>query len=104
MFDPSSGNNKEQLVFWLKTYHQCDARDPHVNAYGETYVSVVIPHDPILDRDEFIDSISVMSQTMKRCLVDIDVLLPNFGWVGKECIRDTLSWTTQHYRADQLCL
>ena len=23
MFDPSSGNNKEQLVFWIKTYQSC---------------------------------------------------------------------------------
>ena len=44
---------------------QCDACDPHVNAYGETYVSVVVPYDPTLDCDEFIDSISIMSQTMK---------------------------------------
>ena len=44
---------------------QHDACDPHVNAYGETYVSVVLPHDPTLDRDEFIDSISILSQMMK---------------------------------------
>ena len=78
-----------------------DAHDPHVDAYGETYVSVFLPHDPTLDHDEFIDSISIMSQMMKRCLPDIDVILPNFGWVSKECIRDTLSKTTQLYRVDQ---
>ena len=63
-----------------------DACDPHINAYGKTYVSAVIPHDPTLDHDEFIDSISIMSQMMKQCLLDIDVLLPNFGWASKEHI------------------
>ena len=32
MFDPSSGNNKEQLVFWLKTYHSrlnCPDKDDY---------------------------------------------------------------------------
>ena len=42
-----------------------------------------------------------MSQTMKQCLPDLDALLPNFGWVGKEHIRDTLDKTTQHYQADK---
>ena len=38
---------------------------------------------------------------MKRWVPDLDALLPNFGWVGKDCIRDTLTKTTQHYKADQ---
>ena len=39
---------------------------------------------------------------MLRCrLPDLDALLPNFGWVGKECICETLKKTTQHYKADQ---
>ena len=42
-----------------------------------------------------------MSQMMKRRLPDLDALLPNFGWVGKERIRDTLAKTTQHYQANK---
>ena len=46
-------------------------------------------------------SLSLMPQTLHRCLPDLDALLPNFGWVGKDRIRDTLEKTTQHYKADQ---
>ena len=38
---------------------------------------------------------------MKQRLPDLNALLPNFGWVGKDRIRDTLAKTTQHYKADQ---
>ena len=63
--------------------------------------------------DAAMDALSVMSQTMKCCLPNLNALLPNFGlpnlnallpyfgWVGKECIHDTLDKTTQHYKADQ---
>ena len=34
-------------------------------------------------------------------LPDLDALLPNFGWVGKEDIHETREKTTQHYRANQ---
>ena len=32
---------------------------------------------------------------------DLNALLPNFGWVSKEHIRDTLAKTSQHYQADK---
>ena len=38
---------------------------------------------------------------LHRRLPDLDALLPNFGWVGKERIHETLEKTTQHYKADQ---
>ena len=38
---------------------------------------------------------------LHRSLPDLDALLPNFGWVGKERIHETLEKTTQHYKADQ---
>ena len=38
---------------------------------------------------------------MKRRLPDLDALKPNFGWVSKECIKDTLDKTTQHYQAEK---
>ena len=51
--------------------------------------------------DAAVDALLVMSQQMKHRLPDLDALLPNFGWVGKERIHDTLEKTTQHYKADQ---
>ena len=42
-----------------------------------------------------------MPQTLRHCHPDLDALLPNFGWVGKDCICDTLEKATQHYKADQ---
>ena len=48
-----------------------------------------------------IDALSSLSQSIKRCLPDLDALLPNFGWVGKDCIQTTLGKTSQHYKADQ---
>ena len=48
-----------------------------------------------------LNTLSIMSQTMKRRLPDLNALLPNFGWVGKECIQDTLEKTTQCYQADK---
>ena len=46
-------------------------------------------------------SLSFLPQTLHRHLPDLDALLPNFGWVGKEHIRETLEKTTQQYKADQ---
>ena len=46
-------------------------------------------------------SLSLLPQTLRRRLPDLDALLPNFGWVGKDRIRDILEKTTQHYKADQ---
>ena len=48
-----------------------------------------------------LDALSIMSQTMKHHLPDLDALLPNFGWVSKERICSTLEMTSQHYKADQ---
>ena len=45
--------------------------------------------------------LSFLPQTLRRRLLDLDALLPNLGWVGKDRIRDTLEKTTQHYKADQ---
>ena len=81
-----------------------DGRDPRVDTYGEFHtLSVYTPEDSITQeqRDNAIDQVLLMSQTMKRRLPDLDALLPNFGWVGKDRIRDTLAKTTQHYKADQ---
>ena len=47
------------------------------------------------------DGLVAFPQTMKRCLPDLDALLPNFGWVSKEHICDTLAKTSQHYQADK---
>ena len=46
-------------------------------------------------------SLSFLPKTLCRRLPDLDALLPNFGWVGKEHICETLEKTTQHYKADQ---
>ena len=48
-----------------------------------------------------LDALSIMSQTMKHRLPDLDALLPIFGWVSKECIQSSLEKTSQHYKADQ---
>ena len=83
-----------------------DARNPRLDAYGELHtLSMYTPEDSLTQaqRNNTIDQILLMSQTMKRRLPDLDALLPNFGWVGKDRIHDTLDKTTQHYKADQ-CL
>ena len=43
----------------------------------------------------------ILPQTLHHHLPDLDALFPNFGWVGKERICETLEKTTQHYMADQ---
>ena len=48
-----------------------------------------------------IDTLSSLSQSIKRCLPDLDALLPNFGCVGKVHIWTTLEKTSQHYKTDQ---
>ena len=48
-----------------------------------------------------IDTLSPLSQSTKQHLLDLDALLPNFGWVGKDHIQTTLEKTSQHYKADQ---
>ena len=81
-----------------------DARDPRLDAYRAFHtLSVSTPEDLLtqVQRENAINQVLLMSQTMKRRLLDLDALLPNFGWVGKDQIRDTLDKTTQHYKADQ---
>ena len=51
-----------------------------------------------------IDALSSLSQSIKRHLPNLDALLPNFGWVRKDCIWTTLEKTSQHYKADQRIL
>ena len=48
-----------------------------------------------------LDPLVLLPQKMKHHLPDLDALLPNFGWVSKEYIWDTLEETTQLYQADQ---
>ena len=80
---------------------QChDMWDPGFDQYG----SSMAPSDsPITQEhhDATVDNLVIMSQTMKHHLPDLNALLPNFGWVGKEFIRNTLEKTSQHYQADQ---
>ena len=45
--------------------------------------------------------LSFLPQMLHRHLPDLDTLLLNFCWVGKEHIHETLKKTTQHYKADQ---
>ena len=80
-----------------------DGHDPRVDAYGEFHtLSRYTPEDSLTQaQHNAIEQVLLMLQTMKRRLPDLDALLPNFGWVGKDRIRDTLAKTTQHYKADQ---
>ena len=75
----------------IQTWH--DGRDPIVDSFGNVNSLILTPSDlPITQEhhEAVLDTLSIMSQTMKRRLPDLDVLLPNFGWVGKDHIRDTL--------------
>ena len=81
-----------------------DAHDPHIDPFGELYITSVTHTDDSITQEQFdhaIEQLIAVPQHMKRHLPDLDALLPNFDWVGKERIRDTLSKTTQHYVADQ---
>ena len=74
-----------------------DAHDPHIDPFGELYVTSITHTGDSITQEQFDHA----PQHMKRRLPDLDALLPNFSWVGKEHIHDTLSKTTQHYVADQ---
>ena len=81
-----------------------DTHDTHLELFGSQHTHSLNHGDTIIihDRpDAAVDGLIVFSQTMKRCLPDLDALLPNFGWVSKEHIRDTLAKTSQHYQADK---
>ena len=81
-----------------------DARDPRVDATGEMYFLDLHSHDQPITQEchSFVlDALKSLSQSIKQCLPDLDALLPNFGWVGKDRIQTTLENTSQHYMADQ---
>ena len=81
-----------------------DARDPHVNATGEMYFLDLHSHDQPITQEYHsfvLDALTSLSQSIKQCLPDLDALLPNFGWVGKDHIQTTLENTSQHCMADQ---
>ena len=97
-----------------------NVRDPHVDAYGGIHLHFfnalqdesTPPDDFFFDAYESTDSYTVtrldccldaltsFGTHMKRRLPDLDALKPNFGWVSKEHIKDTLDKTTQHYKAE----
>ena len=84
--------------------HQREARDMHLELFGSQHTLSLDSADPIITQDRFdaaVEDLVVLSQTMKRRLPDLDALLPNFGCVSKEHIRDTLAKTSQHYQADK---
>ena len=85
--------------------HDChDARDTHLKLFGSQHTHSINHGDTIITRDcldAAVDGLIVSSQTMKCCLPDLDTLLPNFGWVSKERIHDTLTKTSQHYQANK---
>ena len=84
--------------------HDCrDARDTHLDLFASQHTHSGHHGDIMIICNHLgaaVDGLAIFSQTMKRCLPDLDVLLPHFGWVGKERIRDTLAKTSQHYQAD----
>ena len=85
--------------------HDChDARDTQLELFASQHTHPC-PHGDIMIIHNHLgaamDGLAILSQTMKHRLPDLDVLLPNFGWVSKERIRDTLEKTSQHYQADK---
>ena len=82
---------------------RCDARDA-LDLFPASTTLVPSPHEPPITQAQLasvLHSLSFLPQTLCHRLPDLDALLPNFGWVGKERIRETLEKTTQHYKADQ---
>ena len=94
----------DSLVDLPAVHDHRDARDPIL---GLSLSSHSFPFDfsdrPVSEdcHAAALDALSIMSQTMKRHLPDLDALLPNFGCVSKDRIRSTLEKTSQHYKADQ---
>ena len=70
----------------------CDRRNARDHILEHSLVSRSLPFDspdcPITQERHVValDALSIMSQTMKCRLPDLDALLPNFGWVSKERI------------------
>ena len=70
-----------------------DARDPNLTLFPTSAsIQGFNPDPPITQAhlDAAVDALLIMSQPMKRHLPDLDALLLNFGWVGKERICDKL--------------
>ena len=72
-----------------------------MDSFGTMHSISLAPSDsdtPIMKahHEAAVEDLSVLSQTMQRCLPDLDALLPNFGWVSKERIHTMLEKTTQH--------
>ena len=68
------------------------------------YITSVTHPDDSITQEQFdlaINQLIAAPQHMKHHLPDLDALLPNFSWVGKEHIHDMLSKTTQHYVTDK---
>ena len=81
---------------------RCNAHDSRLDAFGDFNTLSVSSVPTTQARHAFVlDTLLMSPQQMKGCLHDIDILLLNFGWVGKDCIRDTLVKTSQHYEANQ---
>ena len=83
---------------------QCrDAREA-LDLFPASTLLVPSLHDPTITQARLasvLHSLSFLPQTLRHRLPDLDAHLPNFGWVGKERIRESLEKTTQHYKADQ---
>ena len=80
-----------------------EGHDPHLDSFGTMHSISLAPSDTATMKahhEAAVEDLSVLSQTMQRCLPDLDALLPNFGWVSKEQIRTMLEKTTQHYQAN----
>ena len=77
-------------------HNQREARDTRLELFGSQHTLPLNAADPIITQDCFdaaVEDLIVFSQTMKCRLPNLDALLPNFGWVSKEHICDTLEKT-----------
>ena len=81
----------------------CDAHDMHLELFASQHTHTHHHGDIMTIHNHLaaaVGRLAIFSQTMKRRRPDLDVLLPHFGWVSKERIRDTLAKPSQHYQAD----
>ena len=86
---------------WVQQQH--DARKV-LDLFPVSTMLVPSPPDPPITQARLasvLHSLSLLPQMLHCRLPDLDALLPNFGWVGKERIHETLEKTTQHYKAVQ---
>ena len=80
----------------------CNTRNSCLDAFGDfnTLSTSSVPTTQACHAF-VLDTLLMSPQQMNHCLPNIDILLPNSGWVGKDHIRDTLAKNSQHYEADQ---